>query len=112
MSSLIPIMMSLPSPEPNQEGEARANLGDGHIALDATYILPLLLAGAAFAKVAIKEDLSKTILSNKLHFRDICLVTSRVHHPLVIMDMDTRGVLDIPMDTMIIMVEELEQVPS
>ena len=58
MSSLIPIMLSLPSPEPNPEAEARANLGAGHIALDSTYILPLLLAGAAFAKVIINDKLS------------------------------------------------------
>ena len=48
MSSLLQLMMSLPAPE----AEARANnIGAGHIALDSTYILPLLLAGAAFAKV-------------------------------------------------------------
>ena len=51
VSSLLHLMMSLPAPE----AEARANnIGAGHIALDSTYILPLLLAGAAFAKVQIK----------------------------------------------------------
>ena len=53
VSSLISMMLSLPSPDPNPEAEARANIGAGHIALDSTYILPLLLAGAAFAKVTI-----------------------------------------------------------
>ena len=42
------LSLSLAKPEP--EAEARAYTG-GLISLDSPYILPLLLAGAAFAKV-------------------------------------------------------------
>ena len=43
--SLPALLLSLPSPE--AEARAQPDL----IALDAGYVLPLLLAGAAFAKV-------------------------------------------------------------
>ena len=45
-SCLLSLSLALPRPE----AEARAYTG-GLISLDSPYILPLLLAGAAFAKV-------------------------------------------------------------
>ena len=45
-SCLLPVLFSLPAPE--AEAEARAH--GGLITLDTSYLLPLLLAGAAFAK--------------------------------------------------------------
>ena len=41
------LLLSLPLPEPKPEARAHTGL----IALDSAYVLPLLLAGAAFAKV-------------------------------------------------------------
>ena len=48
ITMLLPMIISLPSPESQSEGRANTN---GLIQIDHTYILPLLLAGAAFAKV-------------------------------------------------------------
>ena len=41
------LLLSLPLPDPKAEARAHTGL----IALDSAYVLPLLLAGAAFAKV-------------------------------------------------------------
>ena len=45
-ASLPPVLFSLPTPEAEAEGRAHGGL----ITLDTAYLLPLLLAGAAFAK--------------------------------------------------------------
>ena len=45
---ILPMIITLPTPEAESEGRANTN---GLIQIDQSYILPLLLAGAAFAKV-------------------------------------------------------------
>ena len=45
-SCLLPVLFSLPASEAEAEARAHAGL----ITLDTSYLLPLLLAGAAFAK--------------------------------------------------------------
>lgn len=46
---LAPLLAGLPTPEAESEGRGYPGL----IQLDTNYVLPLLLAGAAFAKVAL-----------------------------------------------------------
>ena len=50
LSCLAPLLAGLPTPEAESEGRGYPGL----IQLDTNYVLPLLLAGAAFAKVGFR----------------------------------------------------------